>query len=83
MTEKIRDDVDDVKLKVLVNDLKAPDFHLILSAKNTGLWLNIWVIAVTGAVLAAMYFRGFFCAHYDFTPPNLQKKSTSVISTYP
>ena len=65
--KKIRYDANDTKLKGLVNDLKAPDHHLTLRAKNTGSWLTVWGTRVTGTVLAATGFHDFLCARYDVT----------------
>ena len=59
---KIRDDANESKLKVLVNDLEAHDRRLILRAKNTGSWLSIQGAVVTVTVLAATYLRNI-CKH--------------------
>ena len=58
--QKIRDDANDVKLKGIVDDLEAPDHRLILCAKNTGSYLTVWCTKLTGTLLGAMEFRGFW-----------------------
>ena len=50
---KIRDEVNEAKLKVLVKDLEALDRRLILRAKNTGSWMTVQHTTVTGTVLVA------------------------------
>ena len=52
--QKIQDDVNDAKLKELVEDLDVNDRRLILCAKNIGAWLNVWGTMVTSTVLAAI-----------------------------
>ena len=48
---KSRDDTNKAKLKGIVKYLESLDRHLILRAKNTGSWLNVWGTTVTGTVL--------------------------------
>ena len=74
MTYKIWNDVNDAKLKGLIDDLEALDHRLILCAKNTSSCTTIQGTTVNGTVLAATYFRNCLCARYDVTPPNLQNK---------
>ena len=57
--QKIWDVVNNIKLKELVVDFDSTDRRLILRAKNTGAWLNIWGITVISTVLAATEFCGF------------------------
>ena len=73
MDKKIRDYANNIKLKEIVENLKASERRFILRAKNTGSWMNIPVTTVTGIVLAAKEFCDFLCARYDVTPPNLKK----------
>ena len=72
--KKIWDDFNNVKLKGLVQYLKAPDRHLILCSKKTVSWLTVRGTTVIDAALAATEFCDFLCAPYDVTPPNLQQK---------
>ena len=68
---KVRDDTNHAKLKGLVNDLKAPYRHQIISAKHKGFLLNVQGTTVTCIVLAAIQFCDLLCTLYDVTPPNL------------
>ena len=58
--KKDQDDAYKSKLKGLVRDLKGTDRRLLLSAKSTGSWLSIRGTAVSGTVLSAMEFWGFY-----------------------
>ena len=71
--QKIWDGANDAKLGGIVENLKAPDCHLILRIKHTGSWLTVQGTTVTGRLLAATDFWDFLCARYDVTPPNLKK----------
>ena len=51
--KKIQDDFNNSKPKELVSGLDGTNHRLILCAKNTGAWLNIWGTAVPGTVLTA------------------------------
>ena len=50
---KIRDDVNEAKLKVLAKVIESLDLYLIICAKNTGSWLTVRGTTVTSTVLAA------------------------------
>ena len=54
--EKIPDDVNQTKLKEIVDDLEGTDHCLIIRFKNTGAWLNVWGTKITGPVLVAKDF---------------------------
>ena len=58
MIEK-KDNANNAKLKVIVNDLEALDFYLILHAKNIFPFPNVWGTKVAGAVLEAPEFCDF------------------------
>ena len=62
------DDVNDSKLEGIVKVLDILDRRIFLCAKHTGSWMTIWVTTVTGIVLSAMGFRGFFM-HITMLPP--------------
>ena len=55
-------------LLITLKNLTAISYY---APKNTFYWLAVWVPMVTSTVLAAMGFRGFLCARYNVTPPNL------------
>ena len=57
--QKIQDDDNDAKLKVLVEYIKAPDRRLVLSTKNTGSCLTVRGSTVTDTVLGATEFLDF------------------------
>ena len=57
--QKNRDDANDAKLKGLVGDIIGTERHLILCVKNTGAWLNVRGILVTGTVFSATESHGF------------------------
>ena len=57
--QKNRDDINNAKIKYLVAYRNGTNNRLILCAKNTGAWMNVWGTTVTGKVLAATIFRGF------------------------
>ena len=78
---KIRDDVNEAKLKVLVKYLKALDLHPILRTKNSGYWMTIRGNTATSTILVATGFRDFLSACYDGTPPNLQNNVMVALST--
>ena len=66
--QKIRDEVNDAKLKEIVADLDGNNRHIILRSKETGNWMNIWGTTVTGTLLAAKEFGNFY-AHIMMLPP--------------
>ena len=72
--EKNRDDINEVKIKGLLRDLDTTDRNLILCAKITGAWTNVWGTTVTGKVLLATEFCDFLCAHYNVPPSNPHRK---------
>ena len=51
--KKIWDGANNAKLKVLVDDLEAPNHRLILLSKNRGSWLTVRGTTVNGTVLVA------------------------------
>ena len=57
--KKDQDDVNDAKLRVIVNGQGDFEKHLLLRSKHTGSWLNIRGTTVIGIVLAAKEFRDF------------------------
>ena len=67
--QKIRDDANDTKLKVLVNYLEVPDRRLILRAKNIYSLLTVWGTTINGAILVPMGFCGF-CVRAILLPPH-------------
>ena len=72
--QKIWDDTNEAKIKVLVKDLEETDHRLIIRTKNTGSWLTVQGNTVTGTLLAATGFSDFLCASYYIIPPNLHRK---------
>ena len=72
--QKIRDDVNDAKLKTLVAELDSYNQNLIICTKNIGAWLNVLVNTVTSTVLVDTEFCDFVCACYDVTPTKPQRK---------
>ena len=53
-------DVNDAKLKEIVTNLNGTDHCLILRTKNIGAWMNVRGTMVTGILLVAKTFRGFY-----------------------
>ena len=51
--QKIRDDVNDAKLRNLVVDLNSSDRRLILQSNNTGACMNLRDTTLTSTALAA------------------------------
>ena len=49
--QKIRDDANNVNLRLIVYNLEATDCRIILSAKNTGSWITVWGTTVNYTVL--------------------------------
>ena len=70
--QKDREDVNETKLKGLVQNIKGTDMRLILRAKITGAWMIVHSTTVSGKLLSDTEFRDFLCAHYNAPPPNLQ-----------
>ena len=61
------DDINDTKLMELVKYPDSPDRRMILHTKNTGTWVNVRGTTITGRVLAATKFCGFYsCDNMDF-----------------
>ena len=58
--KKDRDAAYEIKLKGLVCDLKGTDKSLRLRAKSTGAWLSVRGTTVSGTVLSATEFWGFY-----------------------
>ena len=58
--KKYRDDANDAKLSGIVNPQGNLEKRLFLRTKNLGSWMSVRGTAVTGVVLAAMEFFGFY-----------------------
>ena len=67
--DKNRNDANNAKLRGLVDELEALNRRIILRAKTKGFWMTVQGNKVTGTVLAAVEFCGFFYTRYDVTPP--------------
>ena len=64
--------MNDNTLRGLVGDLLGTERSLIQQTKTTGAWMSVRGSTVLGAVLLATKFCDVLCAHYNFTPLNLQ-----------
>ena len=71
--QKRRDDVNDAKLRRIVENIEAPDLRLILRSKKKGFYLDVRGNMVTGTVLAGTKFSAF-CAYDMMLPPLTVKK---------
>ena len=54
-------------------ELKGTKRRLIIQAKNTGIWLSIHHITISGTVLSAMECQDFLCTRYNVSVLNLQR----------
>ena len=80
--QKNRDGANDETLKGLVGNLIGTNQRLLLSEKNTGVWMNVRGTMVTGAVLLDTEFCDLLCARYNVTPLNLQSHCDGCGTTF-
>ena len=66
--KKYRDAAYESKVKDLVSNLKGTDKRLLIRAKSTGAWLSVCGTTVSGTVLSATEFRGFYVHIITFLP---------------
>ena len=73
--KKYWDEVNDAKIRGIVNDQGNFEKRLFLYAHHTGSWLSVWSTIVNGIVPTTTEFCGFNVHVITLTPPpNLQRK---------
>ena len=76
--KNIQDDVNNSKLKELVEDLNGTDRCIIIITKNTGAWLNVGDTTVAGTVLVAPDFYDFYAHVMMLLSLNFREIMTAV-----
>ena len=83
MTEKIRDDANNAKIRGAVENPEAPDRQIILHAKHVGSWITMWGYYGNQYITCGYIIPwGFFVYSMIFPPLIFKKNVTTFLSPF-